>query len=55
VSRDNIYSRWQHGEDIIMLVILMIKWLILDSDSFALNNVLFIHENVEMFKDIYLP
>jgi len=38
-----------------MLVILTIKWLILDSDSFVLNNVLFISENVDMFKDIYLP
>jgi hypothetical protein len=48
-------ERWHTWENIIMLVMLMIKWLILDSDSFALNDVSFISENFEMFKDIYLP
>jgi len=47
-------GRWHTWENIIMLVILMIKWLIWDSDSFALSNILFIRENVETFKDIYL-
>jgi len=48
-------ERWHTGENVIILVMLMIKWLILDSDSFALNNASFISENFETFKDIYLP
>jgi hypothetical protein len=48
-------ERWHTWENIITLVMLVIRCLMLDSDSFALNNVLFISENVEMFKDIYLP
>ena len=35
-------ERWSMWENTIMLVMLMIKWLKLDSDSFALNTVLFI-------------
>lgn len=42
-------GKMAHMENIIMLVILTVKWLKLDSDSFVLNNVFFISENVETF------